>query len=362
MSLRRNGIIAGIAVALGLAACASGGGGATSPAPSVDNTTGSSEATGTGSTAADMLSIAHVINGALGGQNFFEDAETGISELAAAGHVTATFETEDDNPAQWQDAVTAVSGGNWDVVVVGSWQMKDIISEAVVTFPEQRYLFYDVPFEHPNVASVLYKQNEGSFLAGVLAAQVTTNSADFPLSGEGKVVGIVAGMDVPTLNDFVVGFQAGVAAVDPSIEVLVNYVGSYSDPDKGYAQATEMFDRGADVVFQAAGASGDGVLRAAKEANKYGIGVDQNQNQSYPGHILTSVLKHVGTSIILTIEAAQDGEDVFGSTITYGLENDGVGLTFEGNGAIVPQSVLDTIEQYKQQIIAGEISVPSALD
>ena len=156
----------------------------------------------------DKLSVANVVNGSLGDQGFFDDAERGIQELAKAGHKTTTLQADANNPSQWKANLESVSGGQWDLVVLGSAQMTDFLKEAVQKFPKQKYLFYDNVFENPNVASLVYKQNEGSFLAGVLAGLVTTSKADFPMSGEGKKVGAVGGMDIPVINDFMAGYKA----------------------------------------------------------------------------------------------------------------------------------------------------------
>ena len=238
--------------------------------------------------------------------------------------------------------------------------MSDIVTAASKKFPDQKYVLFDTVVEGPNVASITYKQNEGSFLAGVLAGMATTDKSSFPLSSGSKTVGVIGGMDIPVINDFVVGFKAGIEAVDPSIKVEVSYVGSWNDSAKGYDQAKAMYSNGADVVFQVAGGSGIGVLQAATDANKYAIGVDQNQNALQPGHILASMLKNIGASLVLAVEAAEAGTLKYGQTTSYGLANDGVGLDFDNNGSLVPDSVVQKIDELKQQVIDGKIKVPSA--
>ena len=349
MRIRTSRVLAALVASM-LALTACGGGGSTNPTDSASNGGGGG---------GDLLSIANIVNGTLGDQGFFDDAERGIQELAKAGHKTTTLQADANNPSQWKANLESVSGGQWDLVVLGSAQMTDFLKEAVQKFPNQKYLFYDNVFENPNVASLVYKQNEGSFLAGVLAGLVTTSKADFPMSGEGKKVGAVGGMDIPVINDFMAGYKAGIAAVDPSIEVLVTYVGNFADAQKGYDQAKAMFDQGADVVFQVAGGAGIGVLQAAKDANKYAIGVDQNQNALQPGHVLASMLKNIAPSLVQAVNAAQKGELKFGETTAFGLANDGVGLDFANNNDIVPQSVIDKIDGFKKQVVEGKITVPT---
>ena len=322
----------------------------------------STPAAGTGdssSPAAPAKSVANVVPGALGDQSFYDDAESGIAQLKTEGWQTTTLQGDANNPAQWKANLQSVSTGQYGLVVIGSSTASDTITEVAPKFPNQHYIFYDSAIDAPNVASLTYKQNEGSFLAGVLAATATTQTADFPLASGSKKVGLVGGMDIPVIHDFVAGFTYGVESVDPGIKVLVSYVGSFSDSAKGYDQAKAMFDQDADVVYQVAGGGGVGVLQAAADAKKYAIGVDSNQNGLQKGYILASMLKHVGASIVQAVKDDADGKLAYGKTTSFGLANDGVGLTFDGNGDIVPTSVIEAIETYKQKVVSGELKVPS---
>ncbi|MFH8252573.1 BMP family protein [Microbacterium sp. B2969] len=340
MNIKRFGLIAAATVlALSMSAC-------------------SGQNAGSGGAGA-ARSVANVVPGALGDQSFYDDAASGIAQLETDGYKTTTLQGDANNPAQWKANLQSVSTGDHDVVVIGSSTASDTIAEVAPKFPDQHYIFYDGVIDAPNVASLTYKQNEGSFLAGVLAALATTNTTDFALSEGSKKVGLVGGMDIPVINDFAAGFRAGVEAVDPSIDVLVSYVGSFSDSAKGYDQAKAMFDQGTDVVYQVAGGAGVGVLQAAADADKYAIGVDSNQNALQKGHILASMLKHVGNSIVQTVHDDEAGKLAYGETTSFGLANDGVGLTFDDNGDIVPRSVIDTVDDYKQKVVDGQIEVPS---
>jgi basic membrane protein A len=344
MKKRMIGVLAAsAALALGLSACS-----------------GSSGGTSTTSAGGGKLSVALAVNGALGDQGFFDDAQRGMVQLKKEGHKTQTLQADVNNPAQWKSNLESVSTGSWSLAVAGTSQMTDIMTATAKKFPAQKFIIFDTVVNAPNVASITYKQNEGSFLAGVLAAYAATDKSSFPLSSGSKTVGVVGGMDIPVINDFVVGFKAGVKAVDSSIKVEVSYVGSFSDSAKGYDQAKAMYADGADVVFQAAGGSGIGVLQAAKDANKYAIGVDQNQNALQPGHVLASMLKHVGNSLVLAVDAAQAGKLKYGKTTSYGLANDGVGLDFDNNSGIVPDAIVKKIDALKQEVIDGKLTVPSA--
>lgn len=304
-------------------------------------------------------SVANVVNGNLGDQGFFDDAERGITALADQGLETKTLQADAADPAQWKANLESVSNGKFDMAVVGTWQMNDILLETAEKFPDQQYLIYDSFVDAPNVASLQYAQNEGSFLAGVLAASAVKEQ--LPLAKGSKSVGFVGGQDAPPIDDFFAGFEAGVQAVDPEMKVLDAYVGDYVDSNKAHDLTTAMYKDGAGVVFAVAGGAGLGVLQAAKDADRYAIGVDSNQNGLQEGHILASMLKNIGTSITLAVDAAQNDELKFGESTVYGLANDGVGLTFEGNGDIVPEEIVTLVEDYKAQIVAGDITVPTTL-
>lgn len=347
MKLRRTAgmVAAGAAFALVLAGCSGGGG-----------DEGGSEGGGEGGS-----SIANLVNGYLGDQGFFDDAKVGIDELEAGGRTTTTLEADAADPAQWKANFESVSTGEYDIVVLGTSQMHDILVEGAPKFPDQQYIHYDDVVEAPNVASITYRQNEGSYLAGVLAALALQDTESFPKSEGSTKLGVVGGMDIPVINDFVVGFEAGAQSVDPDIEVLKSYVGDFADSSKGYDLAKSMIDDGAGVIYQVAGGAGIGALQAAADSEKYAIGVDANQNGLHEGTILASMLKHIGNSLVLAVEASEEGTLEYGGVTSYGLDNDGVGLVFEDNGDVVPQEVIDQIDEYKQQVIDGELEVPTAL-
>lgn len=345
-------LVSGLAVAavaaLSLTAC---GGSAKTTSPG---------ATGSSMGGASHPSVANVVNGALGDQGFFDDAARGMAALKDAGGNTLNIQADANNPAQWKANLESASDGKWDVVVTGTSQMVDILTAVAPKYPKQHYVIYDSVVAQPNVASIVYKQNEGSFLAGVLAAQVTTNKSQFPLAGGTKKVGLVGGMDIPVINDFVGGFKSGAAAVDPSIQVLVSYVGNFTDSNKGFDQATAMFKQGADVVFQVAGGAGIGVLKAAAESKRYAIGVDSNQNALASGNVLASMEKNIGVSLKSAADAYAGSKLEFGKTTSYGLANDGVKLDFENNGGIVPQAIQDQVKTFAKKVVDGQITVPTA--
>jgi len=323
-------------------------------------TNASSSASASGSSAAKG-SVVNVVNGPLGDAGFFDDAERGMQKLKTQGYTTQTIQSDANNPAQWSANLQSVSGNKWDVVIVGTTQMKEPLETAAKKFPNQKYIIYDDQVEASNVASIMYKQNEGSYLAGVLSGLVATNKDKFPMSQGKKIVGLVGGMDIPVINDFVVGFKKGVETVDPSIQVKVSYVGNFTDSNKGYDQAKLMYDQGADVVFQVAGGAGIGVLKAAKDTKHYAIGVDSNQNALQQGYVLASMLKKIGDSLDTAVNDSFAGKLEYGKTTSYGLANKGVALDYDNNGGIVPQDILSKVDEFAQKVVSGEVTVPTAL-
>jgi len=348
MKKRSIGIALVSAAAVALAGCGS------------SSSTSSSTAGGGGGAAASKPSVANVGNGPLGDQGFFDDAARGMKQLESAGFKTQVIQSDANNPAQWKANLQSVAG-KWDIVITGTTQMHDILNADAPKYPNQKFIIYDDVVKQPNVASIVYKQNEGSYVAGVLAALVTTNKDKFPLATGNKVVGLVGGMDIPVINDFVVGFKKGVEVVDPSVQVKVSYVGNFTDSNKGFDQAKLMYDQGADVVFQVAGGAGIGVLKAAASAKRYAIGVDSNQNAIQPGFVLASMLKNIGESLVLAVNDSAAGKLKYGETTSYGIANKGVGLDFANNKDIVPADIKTKVDDFANQVATGKVQVPTVL-
>ncbi len=275
---------------------------------------GSSGSSGPSSGAKSFRTVL-VVNGTLGDKGFFDSADSGMQRMHSdLGAQIKVIQSSPTDPAQWLQNLDAVSGKNYDLVVTGSSQMTDNVNKVAAADPKQKFIFFDDVSKEPNVANIRYKQNEGSFLAGVLAAIVTTDTKSFSLSKAGKSVGLVGGQNIPVINDFVVGFQKGVQSVDPNIKVLTSYVGSFNDPQTAYNQTTQMYNSGADIVYAVAGGSGLGVLKASQAANRYSIGVDSDQNGLYPGHVVASMVKRVDNWIFDLAKEYQQGKLQFGKT------------------------------------------------
>ncbi len=307
---------------------------------------------------ADDYRVVYVMSDNLGDKGFNDSAAAGFHRLEEEGVTVKLLQASPTDPQLWRQNLEAVSeAGNWDIIFTGP-NMHDNLAEVAPQYPDQKYVFFDDELDLPNVLSVKYAQNDGSFLAGALAGLVTTDTADFPLSKGAKKVGLVAGMDIPVIQDFIVGFKQGVAAVDPSIDVQVAFIGNFNDAQKAYDLTTNVFNNGADIVYNVAGPAGLGILKAAADASKYGIGVDSDQNGLHPENVVASMLKQIGNSLYDSVHQIRDGDAPFGKLVVYGLKNDGVGLVY--NDALVPQAVKDKVDALKQKVVSGEIMVDTA--
>ncbi len=213
----------------------------------------------------------------------------------------------------------------------------------------------------PNVQSIVFAQNEGSFLAGAAAALFTTKT-DLPGVNDKKIIGWVGGMDIPVLHDFLVGYEQGAKYVDPDVKILVSFAGTFNDPLKGKELTLAQYDQGADIVMNVASNTGNGILEAANETGKYAIGVDLNQDAIYPGHILTSMLKRVDQASYKLVKDVVENTFVGDTVIEMGIASGGVSLTDmsvmkEALGDKFPQDLLDRIQVLTEEVKNGTITV-----
>lgn len=244
---------------------------------------------------------------------------------------------------------------NYNTVFGIGYKIAPALEDVAKQNPKTNFAIIDSVVKGDNVVSIVFKDNEAAFLAGVAAAKTT----------ESKKLGFVGGQEGEVIGRFEAGFIAGVKAVDPSIDVKVEYAGSFGDPAKGKQLAAAMYNSGIDIIYQAAGDTGNGVFSEAKDVMKaddskkvWVIGVDRDQDAEgkYDGGnlTLTSTLKGVAATVIDISDRAKDDKFPGGETLTYGLKEDGVGLT-DGN---LSKEALASVEDYKAQIIDGKIEVP----
>lgn len=248
---------------------------------------------------------------------------------------------------------------NSDLVVGVGYKLKNAVEKAAKQNPNVKYIIIDDEIKADNVESLKFKEEEGSYLAGIVAGLMTKTNK----------VGFIGGMDSPLINKFDVGFAAGVKSVNPEAGKLledrstVRYAGSFADTAKGYELAKSLYGDGVDIIYHAAGGVGIGMFRAASETGNYGIGVDQDQAISLPEYsdvILTSVVKNLKDGIYDLVKEASMGS-FKAVTNEFGVKENGVFLA-ESTKDKVPQDVLDKVEEFKKKIISGEIVVPKTLE
>ena len=294
------------------------------------------------------LKLALVVAGQFGDRSFYDSSWEGANRLAAEFPIQVTqIECGNENhTAQMKNAADKN-----DVVVCVGWEFYEI-ADVAPAYPDVKFIWIDNETEEPipNVLNITYAQNEGSFLAGYIAAAMS----------ETGVVGAVGGEDQPVINDFIVGYKQGAAAYDPKVKVVTNYANSYDDPAKGKECALALADQKADVIFQIASAAGDGVFEAAKERGIYAIGVDSDQKYIDPEVIICSMKKEVGNSIYDAVKALLAGDSSkWGSTWVADMSNGYVGIGYgeEGSTQQVSDEIKAAVEEMAQKIISGEIQV-----
>ena len=288
----------------------------------------------------------------LGGKfdkSFNEAAFNGAEKFKTeAGVEYREFEVTDE--AQREQALRRFAeDGNNPIVAIGfNWAppLETISAE----FPDINFAIVDSVVDKPNVRSIVFKEHEGSYLVGVMAA----------MASQTKKVGFVGGMDIPLISAFGCGYAGGAKAAGAT-DVIQNMTGdtpaAWNDPGKGAEITKSQIDQGADVIYAAAGGTGVGVLQAAADAGKLGIGVDSNQNGLQPGKVLTSMLKRVDVAVYDAFMTAKN--DTFAPGINVlGLKEEGVGVAMDENNApLVTDEIKAAVEKAKADIIAGTVKV-----
>jgi basic membrane protein A len=283
-------------------------------------------------------------------KSFNEGVYNGVEAFAKETGIKYR-EFEVTNETQREQAIRRMAQRGADPILGIGFAQAPAIETVAKEFPKLRFAIIDMVVDLPNVQSIVFKEQEGSFLVGVLAAAASKTAK----------VGFVGGMDIPLIRRFACGYVQGVAYQNPNAEVLQNMTGTtpsaWNNPTKGGELAKSQFDRGADVVYAAAGGTGVGVYQAAKDSGKLAIGVDSNQNHLQPGTMLTSMLKRVDVAAYNVFKSAADGNWKSGIQV-LGLAEDGVGWALDDNNdKLVSQAMRDKVESVRKDIIAGKIKV-----
>jgi basic membrane protein A and related proteins len=264
-------------------------------------------------------------------------------------------DVEPGDPTSIEPALRAFAQYGYNLITGVGFAQGPIVGQVAADYPQLHFVLIDSLVDLPNVASLLFKEHEGSFLVGMIAAYKNRTGT----------IGFVGGMDIPLIHKFATGYEEGARYVSPNIHILKNYVGitdaAWNNPGKGRELANSQYEQGADVIFQAAGNSGLGVFDAAESYKKFAIGVDANQNWIKPGYVLTSMLKRIDNAVYSIVKDEVEGKFKGGVHI-YGLENDGVGYAIDDNNRnLIPDWVIEKVEQARKEIIAGKIKVTDAM-
>lgn len=301
-----------------------------------------------------------VYTGNLGDKSYNDSCNAG-AERAKADFDIELKSLEGTTAQEWEANLVAACEEGYDLVIGASSNIADYITEHAENYPNVKFAVIDTTVDLPTVESISFAQNEGSFLAGAAAAMFTQKTDIDGVNSE-KIIGWVGGMDIPVLHDFYIGYEQGAKYIDPDIKILQAFAGSWIDPLKGKELTLAQYEQGADIVMNVASGTGSGILEAAKEAKKYAIGVDLNQDNDQPGHVLTSMVKRVDNACYLVIESVVKGTFQGGSTQYLSLKEGGVSLTDfsvikEALGDKFPQDIVDKCKELEQKIISGEIKV-----
>ncbi|MNJ46544.1 Membrane lipoprotein TmpC precursor [compost metagenome] len=244
---------------------------------------------GGGNAGGEKLSVGYYVNATLGDKSFFDSVKRGVDQaVKELGYEAKTIEGG-TNQGDWAAGIESmVSSKKYDVILVGTSQTVEIVTELAQKYPDQKFIFFDDGIKDvPNVYSMTYSQSEGSFLAGAFAGLVTT-STELKAANADKVVGFIGGMDIPIIQDFRSGYEQGAQYIDKDIKVVSSFIGNFADAPKAKELTLAQYNsQKADIVYQVAAGAGLGVLEAGNEKGLYTIGVDSNQNGLYPGSVLT---------------------------------------------------------------------------
>ena len=282
--------------------------------------------------------------GGLGDQSFNDSAWAGMTQAEEEFGVAKKV-LESDTADDYFPNLVSFAEEKTDLVIGVGFLFNEAMTQAAEKFPEQKFALIDSVVEADNVASLVFAENEGSFLVGVIAGMQT----------ETNKVGFIGGMKFPLIEKFEYGFRAGVKAVNPEAEVFVNYADSFEDAAKGKEIALVQHQKGADVIFHAAGGVGVGLIQAAQEEGFWAIGVDQDQSALSPSNVLCSMIKRVDNAVYQTIKAVQEGNYTGGVTV-FDLKADGVG--YSDNAGNLTDELKAAADKYTDAIKAGTFAVP----
>ena len=320
------------------------------------------------------LKVVYLCNGNLGDKGFNDSAASGMQMLAdKMGAEVKTIEMGRDETS-YEGNYLDVAEQDWDMIVSGTWSVKELAQDIAAEFPDKNYLIFDVSVDRDvvtegNMMGVNYYSNQAAFLSGVLAAKML-DSGDAKIDPSKKILGFVGSMDTSNINDFLVGYLEGVQYVDPEIKVVTSYVGSFEDVSKCMEMTTQLYNQGAQVVYAPASQSILGAVTAAQKSDKYLIACDQDlyaelkdSDPELAANVISSSLKNVGESIYTSVKGWSEGTMSLDQDYILGLDSGAVGLAKNENYTkLVPEDIQKFIDETEQKVISGDITVGTAFD
>jgi basic membrane protein A len=283
-------------------------------------------------------------SGGLGDRSFNDSAYAGLQQAQKELGIrfeTISFSSDEDNLL----ALRSLNRQGYDLIIAIGFENAAYVETLSKEFPETRFAIVDAVVVGDNVASIVYREQEGDFLMGVLAAMLTQT---------GKV-GFIGGMDISIIQRMESGFRQGIAYQDSTVQVLSDMAGTFSEPEVGKSLALAQYGAGADVIYNAAGRTGLGIIEAAKEADKLTIGTSGDQRYLAPGHVVGNRPKRVDTAVLTLLQELAAGRFTAG-TLSLGLVEDGLSLG-PFDETIVSDAMLARLQDLKQQIISGDVVV-----
>jgi len=295
--------------------------------------------------------------GGRGDKSFNDAAYNGLVRAQKdLGVHFSTLETSEGSDREAQ--LRQLASGDSKLVFGVGFLFTDDVRALAKEFPDKKFACIDYTVTPgdtlpPNLVALKFREEEGSFLVGALAALLTKTNK----------IGFVGGMEIPLIKKFQAGFVAGAKAANPNVQVLIKYAGTtgaaFKDPTKGKELALAEYHAGADIIFHASGSTGLGVFEAARELKKLAIGVDSDQYDEAPGVVLTSMVKRVDTAVFMTIKDTMDGQWRSGVR-DFGLAENGVTWVYDDrNKALIPDAIKAKVDAFEKQIVAGTLHVPT---
>lgn len=319
----------------------------------------------------EPLKVICLLNGTLGDKSFFDSAAAGIALINEnIDNVEATYVEMGYDSSVWATTLADVSEGDYDVIIVGTYQLQDALQEIAPQYPDNRYIIFDSNVDYSagdcgNVYSISFKQNEASYLAGALAAMLAEQ--------EGKnIISTVGAMEIPVINDFIVGYIQGATDYNPDIKVITSYVGNFNDTAIAKELAEIQINSGSCVCFNVASQAGLGMIEAAANAGVYAIGVDADQAEAlaadgradFAEHIVSSVMKNIDQVLLLSMQRHVEGTLPYGTEEPLGMTEKAVGLADSNDYymSMTTEEMRAHIAELAEKINSGEITVASSFD